>query len=184
MITKRAMPAPSPGPHRRVATPHHTVRTTLPTPWSTLGRRIDIADYENVGGVIGALRRQADSVLRELTKKYERGAVLDTLLQLVSIEQGGQLARRPLRVATLNPDQVEMVEALIYSRLLHMRDVEGERVVEVTHEALFRQWEPLLSTIDASRRSIEVRSEVERTARAWDDAGRDESYLALRHRTW
>jgi len=38
------------------------------------GRRITIADYENVGGVLGALRRQADGVLRELTKKYEAGS--------------------------------------------------------------------------------------------------------------
>jgi hypothetical protein len=144
---------------------------------SRLGRRISTADYENVGGVVGALRRQADSVLRELTKKYEREAVLNTLLQLVSIEQGGQLARRPLRIASLNPDQVEIVEALIDARLLHIHEVEGESVVEVAHEALFRQWEPLRSTIDGSRRSIEIRSEVERTARAWDDAGRDESYL-------
>src|SRR5205814_8858624 len=82
-----------------------------------------------------------------------------------------------LRMASLSPDQVEMVEALVDARLLQTYEVEGESVVEVTHEALLRQWEPLLSTIDASRRSIEVRSEFERTARAWDDAGRDESYL-------
>jgi WD40 repeat protein len=141
------------------------------------GRPISMEDYEASGGVIGALRRQADSVLALLSKSHERSEVIGLLLNLVSIGEGGAVVRRPLSLASLTAEQREMAQALVDARLLRTDDVGGDVRVEVTHEALLRQWEPLTEAIDDTRRLLQLRSEIERTARAWDEAGRDESYL-------
>jgi hypothetical protein len=47
----------------------------------------------------------------------------------------------------------------------------------VAHEALLRQWEPLRRAIEADRATLRLRSELERLAADWQEAGNDESYL-------
>jgi WD40 repeat protein len=141
------------------------------------GHPISMHDYESTGGVIGALRRQADNVLALLARTHERSDVIGLLLNMVSIGESGAVVRRPLSLASLTPEQREIAQALVDARLLRTNDVDGDVRVEVTHEALLRQWDPLTAAIEDTRRLLQVRSEIERTARAWDAAGRDESYL-------
>jgi len=47
----------------------------------------------------------------------------------------------------------------------------------VAHEALLRQWEPLRRAIETDRATLRLRSELERLAADWQEAGNDESYL-------
>jgi hypothetical protein len=49
--------------------------------------------------------------------------------------------------------------------------------VEVAHEALLRQWQPLHEAIEIARGRLRLRSELERLAADWEQGQRDESYL-------
>jgi WD40 repeat protein/energy-coupling factor transporter ATP-binding protein EcfA2 len=144
---------------------------------ATPGEPIRQADYETIGGVVGALRRQANNTLAKLMLKYDKSKVLATLLRLVSIEQGGELARRPVQIEMLGADELRIMQAFVDARLLHTKEINGGTVVEAVHEALLRQWDPLTDAITESRQVLLIRSEIEHTARAWREAGYDKSYL-------
>ncbi|WP_128436367.1 TIR domain-containing protein [Streptomyces cyaneus] len=133
---------------------------------------VTFADYAAIGGVVGALHRQADRVSDELTRRGN-GVVLPTLLRLASIDRAGEPTRRRVRRDALRADENAVVQAFVDARLLVSRGP----TVEVAHEALLRQWTPLRHEIDAAYQALRLRSEVERLAADWERSGHDESYL-------
>src|SRR3712207_912938 len=97
---------------------------------------------------------------------------------------------RSLRRSELAPKEQEVVDAFVEARLLTSGKSEGggeeDAVVEVAHEALLRQWEPLRQAIEEARSSLRMRSELERLATDWEQARRthenEDSYLLVRGR--
>ena len=141
------------------------------------GEEITLEDYEAVGGVGGALRRQADRVVNELDASGEADLIFPTLLKLVTVQGEGEPTRRRLRRNLLRDDEDDVAQAFIDARLLTSSGTGDETTVQVAHEALLRQWPPLHKAIEASRRSLQMRSDLERLARDWHRGGRDDSYL-------
>jgi WD40 repeat protein len=145
--------------------------------------RIEHADYECVGGVVGALQRRADRITEELSRRGHDRLVLPTLLRLVTVEGDGEPTRRRVGRSSLGVDEQVVVDAFVEARLVTSRQEGGgrpgtaEAVVEVAHEALLRQWPPLRDAIEAGRAWLRTRSELERMALDWDAEGRDDSYL-------
>ena len=141
-------------------------------------RMVSAADYEAVGGVVGALQRRADRLVDELTRRGQGQLVLPTLLKLAAVEGEGEPIRRRLQRSALSVDEQAVVGTFVDARLLTSGKTAGEEAtVEVAHEALLRQWPPLREAIEASRASLRMRSELERLATDWDRGRRDESYL-------
>jgi WD40 repeat protein len=139
---------------------------------------VEVADYEAVGGVIGALQRRADRVLDDLTRRDRGQLVLPMLMKLAAVEGEGEPTRRRLEQSELDAEEQGVVEAFVDARLLtSATSDDGETAVEVAHEALLRQWPPLRQAIEDARSSLQLRSELERLASDWDHAGREESYL-------
>ncbi|SET95117.1 TIR domain-containing protein [Geodermatophilus poikilotrophus] len=145
------------------------------------GGRIRSADYEAVGGVVGALQRRADHILDELIRRGLGPTVLPTLLQLAAVEHGEEPTRRRVEWRSLTDEERTVVGAFVEARLLvsasGTSDDAGEGTVEVAHEALLRQWPPLRSAIDDAREWLQRRSELDRLAADWEQGGRDESFL-------
>jgi WD40 repeat protein len=146
------------------------------------GGRISSADYEDVGGVVGALQRRADHILDELSRRGLGPMVLPTLLKLAAVERREEPTRRRVEWRSLTPDERVVLGTFVEARLLvstgaHPPTDGGEGTVEVAHEALLRQWPPLRSAIDDAREWLERRSELDRLAADWEQAGRDESFL-------
>jgi WD40 repeat protein len=140
--------------------------------------RIDTGDYEAVGGVVGALQRRADRLYEELARQGRGEHVVPTLLKLAAVEGESEPTRRRLRRADLTPDEEAIVAAFVDARLLvSSGDATGEATIEVSHEALLRQWLPLRRAVEASRASLRMRSDLERLATDWHRGGQDESYL-------
>lgn len=136
------------------------------------------AVYEELGGVVGALRNRADRLLDELERhRGGAGHVLPTLLKLAAVTGNDDPTRRRVRRSALTADELAVVDAFLDARLLISRVADGDVTVEVAHEALLRQWTPLDDAIDAARTSLRLRTELERLAEDWAAAGRDESYL-------
>jgi WD40 repeat protein len=143
---------------------------------------ISLRDYEAIGGVTGALRRHADRVMAELQRQGYGQLVLSTLLKLAAVDQRGEVTRRRLPRSALNADEQTVVQDFINAWLLiSNKDSDNESTVEVAHEALLRQWPPLLEKINEFRHSLQLRSELDRLASDWDQRGRgkedEESYL-------
>ena len=140
--------------------------------------RIDTADYDAVGGVVGALQHRADRLADDLTRQGLGEDVVPTLLKLAAVEGDSEPTRRRLRRADLTPDEEAVVAAFVDARLLISGgDAAGEATIEIAHEALLRQWPPLRQGIEASRASLRIRSDLERLAADWRRGGQDESYL-------
>lgn len=152
--------------------------------------RIDGSDYEAIGGVVGALTRRADQILDELTRRGLGSKVLPTLLKLVSVEGGGEPTRRRVQRRSLAPDERTVVDTFVEARLLtsaadtttadddgHRTDNGAQGTVDVAHEALLRQWPPLRTAIEEAREWLRLRSELDRLAADWEQAGADESFL-------
>jgi WD40 repeat protein/energy-coupling factor transporter ATP-binding protein EcfA2 len=140
--------------------------------------RIDSADYEAVGGVVGALRRRADRLVEDLTRQGRGQQVVPTLLKLAAVEGDSEPTRRRLRRADLTGDEEAVVAAFVDARLLVSGgSAPGEATIEIAHEALLRQWPPLRHAVEASRASLRIRSDLERLAADWRRAREDESYL-------
>ncbi|HEX2301036.1 MAG TPA: TIR domain-containing protein, partial [Pseudonocardiaceae bacterium] len=148
--------------------------------------RMSLAEYETVGGVVGALQRHADRVCEELSRRGIGASVVPTLLKLVTVSPEGETTRRRVSCTALADEERAVVDAFVDARLLVSHDETsgppGDRatrdaVVEVAHEALLRQWHPLRDAVEADRFSLELRSELERHAADWKHGDRDESYL-------
>ncbi len=138
--------------------------------------RVTAEQYRRLGGVAGALARQADSVTAQLRARDKEASVLGTLLRFVTLD-GSEPTRRRVRRSTLSGSEREIVDAFIAARLL-TSDAEGDdALVEVTHEALFRHWAPLRQMIQARADELRQRADLERWAQDWVRSGRRDAYL-------
>ena len=139
---------------------------------------VTVAEYEALGGVIGALQRRADRLTDELGRRGRGESVLPTLTKFAAIAGDAEPTSRRIPRTALAPDQQAVVDAFVDARLLtSSADPDRETFVGVAHEALLRQWQPLREAIEDARVSIRMRSELERLAADWDLGGRDDSYL-------
>jgi WD40 repeat protein len=138
---------------------------------------IGLDDYDAIGGVVGALRRTADQTMEQLASAGRGDLVLPTLTRLASVTRAAEPTRRRVARQSLTPSEDDVVQAFVDARLLVSGEDQGEAVVEVAHEALLRQWEPLRAAIDARRDELRVRDDIERWVLDWEQSGRDASYL-------
>ena len=142
---------------------------------------VTAADYRRLNGVTGALTRQADKVTAELDAgdADEAGSpVLATLLKFVAFGENGPTRRR-VRRGLLNPAGRRVADAFVSARLLvtSAGPDNGDAVIEVAHEALFRHWAPLRQEIEAHAEELQWRADLERWALDWERSGRQDAYL-------
>jgi hypothetical protein len=144
------------------------------------GMHLSIGRYDDLGGVRGALRRQADAALAEAIAAgcRERREVISGLLRLVTVDDEGRPTRwRVARSDLPDPVRVEL-DAFVARRLLITdADDGGTALVEVAHEAFLVEWPPLAEAIAAKTAALQMRSSVERAAANWDEASRPGSRL-------
>ncbi|MGW6457111.1 nSTAND1 domain-containing NTPase [Streptomyces sp. NPDC055078] len=137
--------------------------------------------YRSLGGVAGALARQADHTVGEIGPDDGIDQVLRVLLKFVTV-QGQEVARRRVPLSELTDRERRVVDAFVDARLL-MSDVHGDTLsgqvpcAQVTHEALFRQWAPLRQEVEARTEQLRQRAELERWAEDWERSVRSDDYL-------
>jgi WD40 repeat protein len=138
------------------------------------GKPLTAEAYRCIGGVTGVLTHQADKVAAELGGAD--GPVLTTLLKFVTISENEPTRRRVQRNALTDAGR-RVAEAFIAARLLTSTADDGDAILEVAHEALFRSWAPLRQAIEASTEQLRWRADLERWARDWESSGRQDAYL-------
>ena len=132
--------------------------------------------YRSLGGVAGALACQADEVFASVVDQHGADTVLAVLLRLVGMEAGEPVKRR-VPLSTLSDQERDILRPFDKARLLVVTQVDSVPMLQVAHEALFRQWPPLHQQVAVRAERLNSRSELERWAADWRSSGRSPDYL-------
>ncbi|MGE0193458.1 MAG: SUMF1/EgtB/PvdO family nonheme iron enzyme [Planctomycetota bacterium] len=147
--------------------------------------RLTFAAHAALGGLEGAIGRQADRVWETLSRDA-RAAFPGVLRALVDVAEGSEVratARRaPKRLVTSTPEATSLVEAFLAARLLVAEGSATGEVVAVAHEALLRRWERARRLIENDAELLRVQTRLRTEATRWDQAGRPKSWEHWRGR--
>ena len=128
------------------------------------GAGLTLKQYDDFGGLAGAVQRKADEVLStsgataEEIEALER-AFIDHLVRLTS---DGQAAKQPARLQALPAPSRRLVGLFVEARLLVSGKGSDGDAVEIAHEALLRTWPTLEKWIKNGRGALLQRLRVRR----------------------
>ncbi|MGH3770253.1 MAG: TIR domain-containing protein [Pseudonocardiaceae bacterium] len=134
------------------------------------GGQLSTARYDELGGVQGALTRQADTALADATAVTgrRREEVIAGLLRLVTVDEQGRPTRWRVPRDELPEPVTRELDAFIERRLLTTdKDDDSAVVVGVAHEAFLSAWPPLAQAIDKDKKALRARRAVEQAATEW-----------------
>ncbi len=135
------------------------------------GRTLTLDGYHSTGGVRRAVAATADRVVAELDDA-DREVLHRIAVRLVEPRENGQDTCRVTRRDELGPRpdrQVDRVlDALAAARLITV----GADSVQLSHEALIREWPSLREWIEADRAGMVLHRHLHDAAATWDDRGR------------
>lgn len=144
------------------------------------GRLLTQQAYDELGGVVGALRGHADALFDALTEAEQRMAkrLMVRLVELRHEEDLSTATRRRLTWRSLRPaspqdaiHQDALLARMVDARLL-VTDQEGiEPTVEIAHEALIRSWTRLHSWLRADKLRLAALAEFELWVSRWRQYG-------------
>jgi WD40 repeat protein len=143
------------------------------------------AAYEAMGGVRGALARRADEIYQQAPPEHQK-IIQQLFLRLIMLGEGTEDTRRRVSLSEINTLFMaqqhiihEVIERLGKSRLITFdRDpVTHTPTIEVTHEAIIREWQRLRDWLASSRDDLRLHRVLSRLAQEWLQSGQDPSYL-------
>ncbi|HEY9668097.1 MAG TPA: hypothetical protein V6C91_14900 [Coleofasciculaceae cyanobacterium] len=153
-------------------------------------RALRIKDYDELGGVAGALTRRAtqeyDNLVRnfgEASGKAYQATMRRVMLRMVTIEGGGVARRRvpesELKYSSREEDDrvTTVIERLVKARLLVKGQETGEPYVEPAHEFLVRGWDKLQSWIKERQEELILLRRLVFAVDDWVDNHRSEFFL-------
>jgi WD40 repeat protein len=140
--------------------------------------RLSIEEYRSqLGGLGGSVAKVAEAVFNaESLTPPQIDALRDAFLELVRLNDEGRFARQAVPWARFSPEVGPTLERFVQARLLISRG-EPERVLEVTHEALFRNWDRLRGWLEDDREFIRWRQRLEDACRQWLQSHEDSGAL-------
>jgi WD40 repeat protein/energy-coupling factor transporter ATP-binding protein EcfA2 len=153
---------------------------------ASLTPQLKLTNYEQLGGVKGALEKQANQLYEKLSVEEQLVAQC-IFLALTQLGEGTEdTRRRILKRGLINEQHSEslvnqVIGKLADARLLVTDEIRGaeseqtEVVVDVAHEALIRHWARLRQWIEENREAIRIERKVEAAAKEWNSRGRGRS---------
>ncbi|BAG03646.1 hypothetical protein [Microcystis aeruginosa] len=134
--------------------------------------------YQEIGGVTGALEKQADKIYSQFNEQQRKTAE-EIFLELISLEGEKAVSRRADKSSFEQEEmQKEVLYQLIDNRLLVSKGEDGKATVEVAHEALLRSWKVLQDLIREKEEIIVLRSRLYADAKQWDDLQKQDAVKA------
>lgn len=140
---------------------------------STARKLVLRAEYEAMGGAVGALAAQAQRALADLSPLQHR-VVRALFLRLVNADGTRRPRARAELVSGLGDDAAVVLDRLLEKRLLvsGRPDEAGEAVVELAHESLVTTWPTLARWLSETQEARQLVSDLEAAAALWDKRGR------------
>ena len=140
------------------------------------GRQLTLSAYREMGGVKGALTRQAEETYAALPSDEHRKLARALFVRLIdpgATEQDTTRRRAALSEFSL-PDATqtrllqEVADAFIAARLLTTNEIAGTTTIEVSHEALIREWPRLAGWLREAREDIRLQQTISKDAAEWE----------------
>lgn len=137
--------------------------------------QLTLQAYRDMGGVRGALARHAESIYASFPSEEHRKMARVLFLRLIDpgpIEQEATRRRAFLTELRLSdPKEAalmeEVVAAFIAARLLTANSMDGVPTVEVSHEAVIREWPRLADWLRYARNDILLQQGISADAAEW-----------------
>ena len=145
------------------------------------GAPLDLEHYEAIGGVSDALSRHADEVYFALPDDRTRDVARDVFQALTQVGEGGQGIRRPTRVGRLEAicrAEMHELSAVIdafrapgvsFVTPLSTVPLDGDPVVDISHESLMRGWSRLRGWVSEEAESARVYRRLAESASLWEN---------------
>jgi DNA-binding SARP family transcriptional activator/ABC-type glycerol-3-phosphate transport system substrate-binding protein len=148
------------------------------------GATITADAYRTIGGVAGALGARAESLFNGLDPAA-RDAARPVFLRLVSYGEGDQVTRRRVLMSELaslgevGRSVASLVETFGRHRLLTFdRDpISRGPTVEISHEALLREWPRLRRWIEDGRSDVRAQRRLGEAASEWRERDEDPDFV-------
>ncbi len=149
------------------------------------GHQLTSAAYDEVGGVKGALARHAECTYASLPSEKHQRLARTLFLRLIKPGATEQDATRrcAARCELQLPDPKETVileevtEAFIQAHLLTSNTLAGTAVLEVSHEALLREWPRLANWLQGAREDMRLQQTISQDALGWQERNKPKDRL-------
>src|SRR3989440_2094408 len=149
------------------------------------GHQLTLEAYHEIGGVKGALVRQAESTYASFPSEEHRKFARTLFLRLIepgATEQDTtrrRAARSELELSDAKETVLleEVIEAFIRARLVTSNTMAGTAVLEVSHEALIREWPRLASWLQEAREDIQLQQTISEDTTSWQERGKPKERL-------
>ena len=142
-------------------------------------RALTEADYQELGGVVGALRHRAEEEYNALDP-FQQNTMRRLLLRMVRITGGAITRQRVLDADLVFPSHAEnkrtreVIDRMIKARLFSRGTLDtGEGYIEPAHDALVRAWKTLREWINTENRRIanlRLQQNLAESARQWEES--------------
>jgi TIR domain len=144
------------------------------------GRLLTLRAYRELGGVKGALSRQTEKTYAALPSEEHRRLARSLFVRLIDpgmTEQDTTRRRAALAEFTLDdPTQTrimrETIDTFIAARLLTTNEITGTTTIEVSHEAVIREWPRLAGWLREARDDIRLQQAISEDATEWERLGK------------
>jgi transcriptional regulator with XRE-family HTH domain len=147
--------------------------------------RLTLRAFEEIGGVKGAVAKHAETTYNSLPSEEHRRLARGLFLRLIDpgvTTQDTTRRRIPRSELVLsNSKETAILEqvtrAFISARLLTSNSKSGKATVEVSHEAVIREWTRLAEWLDAAREDVHRQQTISEDASEWEQLGKPRDRL-------
>ena len=144
------------------------------------GTRLTLNAYGQAGGIDGAIAKRANDIFTHL-RPAEQAAARRLFVSLVTPGEG----REDTRARAVYPAQDDAIRTIVHAfsaaeaRLLVTGEdsPSAQRLVEISHEALIREWDLLKAWINDNREALRRREHIRARMRQWEEQDRDQTLL-------
>jgi WD40 repeat protein len=159
------------------------------------GTTLTQAAYDEIGGVRKALAQHAEEIFSSLTTDQQE-VTRRLLLRLVEVGESGDATRRKVDRSELQFSDIDALTVnevidlltaadsrlLIVSREIRTDESQGSEPLtwlEVSHEALIREWDRFKTWVSSRLEDLQYNTELRKLSQDWVSGGRDSAYLLV-----
>jgi hypothetical protein len=137
---------------------------------------LTVAEYQGLGGLVGALDRHAEDIYQDLAARGQGDWVQRVMLRLVRTGEGMRDTRQRRSQSELldmgkdvtTREKIEKaIDKLVTGRLLTIDRVNGENVIDLSHEALMQGWQSFVKWREIDRDVRRLVDKIEEARREW-----------------
>lgn len=140
-----------------------------------------MAAYTELGGISGALAKEADLVREQKLTAAEQALLVPLFVRLIRPGETGGVTRRIARFEDLGEARSALARKLCTEEMGRLLLTVGDDAVEIAHEALITQWSWLQDQIGQSGTAETVRKlgELMEEAQGWRQSGESDRQKGL-----